>query len=358
MATRGTPRSHQIPQAFTVAVGRGQPQQELTSFNSVGVTMNLVDGDMIQFGVDGRSPEAAIVDELATDVWLDGLVRQRFRINSIQQQWTEHGLDVASVTALSYKRLLGSRLVGPGGLSFTGVDQGDIVWGLINHAQSRTNGSWGITKGSSTTGIVRTRNYHEGDNVGDQAKNMQEVIDGCWWDVDADLVYRALMLDTVAISPTPIAMGVNALRMTRSSSSGRFGNVAYADGGGDTVPVWHEATDLATDPRGRWEVPRGFPTTTTQATLVDSAAAVLDEISHPLSTWHVELEPSRYLEDSMFMPGDRAVVVIPPTVVAPFGHVPATRVVCQVTEVVVTVSGDGDVAVRLALAETRQEPPV
>src|SRR4029077_15942282 len=123
------------------------------------------------------------------------------------------GGNVVEVSAVSYKKLLGSRHVGPGPLRYDQMDQGDIVWNLIEHTQAKVGGSWGITKGQTATGILRDREYVPGDNIGELAKNLQEVIDGLWFDVDIDKVLMAAMPDSFTTIPVPLQLGVNARKM-------------------------------------------------------------------------------------------------------------------------------------------------
>lgn len=303
---------------FTAAVGpwtATDPAQELTSFSTVRITLNFDDGDSIQFDASAESPEALYLDELASDVWVRGPIEQRFRVTSIDQEWDPNGGSKLTVTALSYKRLFNARLIGVGGLSFAaGTDQGEIVWGLVNHSQGRTNGSLGITKGTVTTGVTRERTYVEGDNIGDQLGKLQDVIDGPWWDVDFDRVLTVAMPSTFPTLETPLAIGVSARSLQRRSVAAQFANVIYADGNKqETTPVWREHPDLATDPRGRWEAARGFPTTELQQTLIESAEGAVLDAHSPAAVWAAVVEPRRWLNDFQVMPGDRVVVTVPST---------------------------------------------
>lgn len=355
MASRGDPSS-----TLTIAVGPASgsvPVQELTTFGTVSVKSNFNDGDDVSFDALGRSSEAPFIDELATDVWMTGPIIQRFRLTSVNQSWDADGGDVLSCTAVSYKRLLKARHVGPGGLEFAGVDQGDIVWEFWQHTQARVGGNLGVTKGLSITGVERDRTYVEGDNLGDLAANLQNVIDGLWWEVDAAKVYSARLPDSFVLQPQPVEVGVNARTLQRKSAADRFANVVFADADDSaTTPVWVEASGLASDPRGRWERAFGWPTVTEQTTLQEHAEGALQESSTPLTSWSIELDPSRWLHDSLYLPGDLIVLVVPPSTAAPIGA-GGGRVVVQVSEMSVGISADGAVVPQLACIETSQTPP-
>jgi hypothetical protein len=362
MARRGaSPRSTGggAGAAFEVALATGPalnlvPMQELTSFSAVSVTANFMDGDRCQFSVLGSSPEALLIDELATDVWVWGPIEQRFRIVNVSQQWGTDGEDVVNVQAVSYKRLLASRHIwSPDGMTFAQVDQGDIVWQLIQHTQAQTAGNWGVTKGFTTTGVRRDRSYVYGDNIGKLCDNLQEVIDGLWWDIDIDLKVQAAMPDSFARHAQPLQLGVNARTLERQSSASQFANAVFVDGNEDTMPVTAVTADIATDIRGRWETTRGFPTTEQQSTLVEHAQGVLMDTNRPMSTWQVEVDPAHWTTESHYLPGDFVVVVIPKSTVAAVGS-PSEAVVCQVEEMNVSVSADAAFAVSMALIETRQ----
>src|SRR6185436_14901083 len=133
---------------------------------------------------------------------------QRLRVVNVDQAWDADGADIIAVTAVSYKRLLNARHA-VDALEFTNVDQGDIVWGLIAHTQGQPGGDWGVTKGASATGVLRDRTYVAGENLGDLAQKLTEVIDGLWWNIDAALIYTAHMPTVFPNALTPVELGVN-----------------------------------------------------------------------------------------------------------------------------------------------------
>lgn len=318
--------------------------QEVTFFEGLSLTRNFVSGDQLNFRIPAFSPEAAYVDELAADVWLRGVVDQRFRVTNVDQAWGADGQDVIAVTAVSYKRLLNARHVVTT-RTYTGIDQGEIIWRLIEHTQAQAGGDWGVTQGSTTTGVTRDRVYVPGENIGHVVQLLTEVIDGPWFDIDVDLVLTAALPSSFPTMATPCQLGVVAREMNRKGTAARFANAVYVDAKSDTtVPVWAEDPTVGTDPRGRWEKAFGFPNVTLQDTLDQHAEGELDVSMSPPATWRVVLEPSRWLADANYQPGDFVVVVVPRSTAAPVGT-PAQRVLVQVMEIGFELSADGSLGV-------------
>lgn len=166
---------------LTLAVGPStgiSPVQEVTFSGSVTVIFDLKSGTNLQFVTRGNSPEATYIDELGTDVWVMGdILNLRLRAWAVWQQWYPNGQDNVSVMGVTYKKLLSRRMaVTP--LLFTNADLGTIIWGMWQHTQAQLGGNLGITLGSNTTGLLRTRAYKVGDNLGSQAE--QEYEEGIW----------------------------------------------------------------------------------------------------------------------------------------------------------------------------------
>lgn len=85
-----------------------------------------------------------------------------------------------------YLALLEKMEVSPTGKIFTDVEQGTILWTLIDDFQKLPNGNYGITQGSVTTGITRDREYSPFKNVYEAFMQMTEVIKGCDLEITQD----------------------------------------------------------------------------------------------------------------------------------------------------------------------------
>jgi hypothetical protein len=338
---------------LTLAVGPASgsaPVQEVTFSGSVTVAFDLIGGSNLQFVTRAYSPEAAYIDELATDVWLMGDLNARFRATAVWQEWFPNGQDNVSVLAATYKKLLNRRHVVPAaGLSFPTTDLGLVIWGMWEHTQSQPGGNLGITLGTPhLTGITRTRTYKIGENLGQQAE--AEYDEGIWWDIDDKLVYRAGLIDAGTRLATPLQLGVNVRAMQRASGSD-FANAAFGDANdASTTGVWSLAPDVATDPRGRWELATGWPTVVLQQTLNDRVAAFLEQSRTPVAHWNLEMSPGRWVADSRIMPGTLATLVVPRSLAAPIG-VATPSITVLVTQVSVTFDEDGALEVKAVVIE-------
>lgn len=344
---------------LTLAVGPASgddPVQECTSFGSVTAVLDMDRGDTITAtAIAGDSPEAAYIDELATDIWLLGDLPRRMRAWAVWQDWRTDGGSLVSMQGVSYERLLNRRLVNASnGLSYNNVDQGEIVWRLWEHTQSLPGGDLGVTLGSPwSTGITRVRNYPMGDNLGKRANALRagQIEDGLWWGIDHNLQYTAMMPDDFDILLTPLQLGMNCRSMQRASGGSDFSNVVYGDASAEhTTPQIGYITNVGTDPRGRWEEARSWPTVERQDTLNDHILGAVTEAYHPFTHWNIELEPERWVSDSMLLPGMRAILVVPPDLVAPVGE-PRPLLSVQVTSVSVNFTNHGKLAINAVVQE-------
>jgi hypothetical protein len=349
----------EIDLTMSVGPSNGSPLQELTTFGSVTAQFDLVSGNTLSVVVAGNSAEAPYINELASDIWMTGFINERFRLWAVWQDFDKDGDNRVSMQGVTYDRLLNRRLVmDEAGLAFDDVDQGLIVWGLWEHTQSQLGGDLGVTLGPDyLTGITRDRNYKPGENLGQLAEALTKVENGLWWGINSDLEYVAKMPADFPTLATPIVLGVNARHLQRASGGADFANAVYGDAKAElTTPVIVEAVDVATDPRGRWEVAKAWPTVEQQTTLQQNAEGALLTANSPLTHWNITMEPSRWVYDSRLMPGDFAVLAVPPLLAAPIGT-PATRIVIRVTGVVVNFDNNGSLEVKLVASETAIPPP-
>ena len=344
--------------SITPAVGRASnpgPQQEMTSFGSVTMQCDL-DGVTLSMVADGNSPEAPFIDELASDMWILGDIPMRMRVWAVWQDWDSDGDDRISMQGVTYKRLLNRRLIGPGPLSFPpDTDAGAVLWGLWQHTQGKPGGNLGVTAGSYLVGHTAGRNYVEADNLGDLAQQLSAAED-LWWDVDHNLVLNVATLSQMPFIAQPLQLGVNVDVLQRASGGADYGDSVFGAGGQGTVGVWATDPGITTNPRGLWERAFGWPTVVTQSTLDEHTIAALPGAMRQLSHWNIDMTPERWITDSRLMPGDFAVMVVPPSLAGPVGA-PAARVAVQVTSTVINFTSDGDFNVKLVANESPRALP-
>lgn len=343
---------------IVVAVGPqtgSAPEQELTAFSGGSIKDTLAAGPEVAFSLPGKSPAALLIDGLASDVWVyrNGIPKWRCRTLPVAQAWGEDGSDDADVTAVGYRRLAGARHIVSGPPTFSAVDQGTIIWNLIQHTQATTGGNLGITQGTTTTGIVRDRNeYKIGDLIGKLADDLGDVINPCWWGVDSAKVLTVKLLSAFPTRTDPIVLGMNARNLRRTPGDS-FANAAGSVGSAtQTVPVWVADAGIAADPRGRWEAyDASHGSVVLQATVAEQANGLLAERNHPPANWAIDLDVAWYFEQgSMYEVGDFVPIVVPVSAVDELGA-PAVNVVAQVTEVGIGFDDAGGVAVTLAAVE-------
>jgi len=340
---------------FTLAVGPStgsRPVQEVTDFVSWTLDNNLDDGCSLAFTTRIDSPAAQVIQELVTDVWLyrGSNVNQRFRVTSVELEWTADGDAEVRIGSTCYRRLLKKAHLNTA-LSFTATSQGNIAFGLIQHAQAQTGGNLGITLGDAGPAILRQRDYEAGANIFDLIVNLSRVINGLSWNVNGDLELIVGTQTSFATRSQPIILGVTARRMLRPSNADQFANVSIVTGDQEaTTLVIEEAPTLSTDPRGRWEIVTSVGGEKTQAALQETAEGFVEVTNSPLATWEVELDPDRYFRDAEFEIGEFASLVVPRSPVIPVGT-SAPIISVQTISRSITQNADGDISVTCTFVE-------
>lgn len=342
---------------FVIAVGPASgsaPTAQITDWTSWSLEDNLDDGASMTFSCRGNSQGALTIDELASDVWLyqDSVLIYRFRIVAVEQTWGPDGEDDISVQAIDYRRLLKSRIVNQLAVGFVSMSQGDIIWGLIDYTQTLTNGNLGITYAAlGPVTPAYDRLYFPGTNIFDAIQEFTQLDQGIAWKIDGNLVLNVYSQTGFPTQSQPIILGVNALRITRPSSSVQFGNVALVTGNTlASVPAIATAPGFSTDPRGRWEKYQSFPNENETASLQTLADGLVQESISPASTWTVEMEPTRYFYDSEYDTGDLVTIVQPRSTVYTIGS-PAPTVSAQILSRSFSEDADGNIQVVVTAVE-------
>lgn len=104
--------------------------------------------------------------------------------------------DKATITieALGWLELFGSRYTGlstaPSTWYYSGVDAGQIAWGLINASQSQTNGNFGITQGTIQPSVTRDRTDYDYTNIRDAIIALSEVQNGFDFEFTPEKVFN------------------------------------------------------------------------------------------------------------------------------------------------------------------------
>jgi hypothetical protein len=332
------------------------PLSEVGSMKAMTVQFHLDQGDQIQFDVSKYDDAVFNLAELETDVWLYqfGVLRQRFRVVSIDAAWQADDDDALTVSAVSYKRILAGRHLMTD-LTYTAIDQAQILWALIQHTQGQTGGALGITAGSLAAGSPRDRTYVAGENILKLGQDLSGVIGGPVWTIDANRVLDVALASSFPTQATPLVMGVTARSLSRKSGAGDFANVGFADGDHSvTVPSIYADPNLATDTRGRWEIVQGFPSVVLQDTLDEKAQGIVEAALSPIAEWTAELEPSRYVSDMAIVPGDFLILEWPCNRFTVAGY--SGSVQTQVVSIDVNYTADDQLQIVTQLVEIGDAP--
>lgn len=243
---------------------------ELTAATQRRLTVRLTSPSETSFTIDGRHPQAAAVTELATDLHVlytpaagpPTTVVYRGRIggstDAIDQ--TRHTVTVSS---MDYRELLKRRLLyNASTLTWTGVDQAEIAWQLLQQTQTLPGGNLGISKGTGNpSGVTRTVGYAAGDSIGARIDELSQLTNGFEWDIrPAGESALALDIYTVmrgAYRGVVLEHGGLVQAVQREARPADYANSIRVTGDqtATTPPTPQERTaaDIATRPEGRWD---------------------------------------------------------------------------------------------------------
>jgi len=307
--------AHPGDQAFWRIVVSGPPpsglaRRELTTAYGRRVTFRLDGTCDAQISMNGGSDEADEILELQTDlIWyrttVEGVVEKLFRGRIITETDDVSASNhVCQFSAIDYRGMLGTRVVGAAGKSFVATDVGLIAWTLISDSQALTNGNWGVTNGAgATAGVVHTISYDPGSDISDMMTNLAHRAIGPFeWEIDGNLAFNRYYPKRGTATGAILDYGGVVASVRKTLTSNDFGNVALLTGDGSTtVPVVKTSATVATDPQGRWERYAGFPDIKEQPTLDERASWVLGQIQAVSPTWVVTLLPGRWDKATMWL---------------------------------------------------------
>ena len=325
------------------------PTQPVTSFGSASASVDIdLAGGSIMMVILGHSPEAAVVDELVTDLWLLGDFPMRYRVWAVWQDFDEHGDDRVSFQAVTYERLINRRLVGAGGLLYNNTDVGVILWNAIQHTQAKPGGDLGITAGSISTGITASIDWAPGENIGAKLEEVMKAA-GCYWVVDHNKELNVYARRATVPKPERVVWGDNARHMQRASAGVGFANSVYLSGSPDTTPLFSVHPDILTDPRGLWESASAQPTKGIQDELAAAAVGELELRYQALSRWNVTYVSEHWVGPSRVRPGDKVDLIVPPSLAGPQNPPRSVEVEC--ISMSLGFDGDGGLEVRAVFEE-------
>ena len=248
------------------------------------------------FTIDGRSDEAAGIVERRDDLWIrrDGVLVFRGRIVGAEDA-VDASTHVTQFAAVDYRAMLsGAAKVEPSVPTFSAVDQGQIVWQLIQGWQALSGGDWGITQGvGSTSGVTRDEtDITPFSPVGEVIDSLLRRDGGGEWEISPTMELNRWWPRRGSASGEVLDYGGVLDSVGRSLPE--FGNAAGATGGQGTAAVVSADAGVGADDRGRWTVAQGYPSVSKQSTVAAKASWLLDQASTVQSEWRATFSPGRW----------------------------------------------------------------
>lgn len=283
------------------------PKRQLTQATGRVVTWRVAGHAFAQFSIDGRCDEAAGIVERRDDLWVyrNGVKLFRGRIVGAQDDGDATGHRVQFL-AVDYRAMLSlAAKIEPPVPTFTGVDQGQIPWQLVEDWQALDGGDWGITEGvGGTSGTTRDESdITPFSPVGEVIDRILNRDGGGEWEISPDLELNRWWPQRG--TDTGVVLDYGGRISSFSKSLPEFGNVAGATGNEQTVPEVVEHPDVATDERGRWTVTEAFPSVSVQSTVEAKAQWLVDEASTVEHAWQARFRAQGWEGPDHVWIGDR-----------------------------------------------------
>lgn len=323
------------PNSFPVPAGRGRwrltlHQRDFTTTGlpvSTTIMAELVDARSrrleqawntparLTFSLDGRSPAAALISELASDVlawrWDDRTGQDRLLFRGVVAQTEDQLSEQAytlTVTCHDYLAVLARRLV-TSTWAATATDQDNLVAGLLARASGSAASSSGTSfaPGSNLpliavrvdpagnnrglSGAARDRTYYPSQNIGQALDDLAKVQGGFDYDVQPlssggiDPLRIFYPYQGITRTDPALVYGSTVAAVTRTVNSGDYANYTRALGNnGSSDPTaaqlygeaWNaDANNVTVTPVGLWANDENAADVTVQSTLTDKAAGDL-----------------------------------------------------------------------------------
>jgi len=321
-------------------------KREIRAASSRKLVLRLNAPSTFACSMMGDHEQAKLITELITDITVraDGVDLLRARCGNTQDTVAESGYGV-SFNFVDYRGVLQRRaLKAADTLAYLNVDQSDIAWGMVQNIQSRTNGNYGITRGTgATTGITRQWNPKPGEFVGKIIDSIGNLASGFDWDVSPamalDLYYPQRGLN----NGIGLEYGKSVSSFTRVKTPSTFANDDIVTGGAGTTIVETGSATVATDLQGRWDGTYSYPDITEQATLVARGSWLVARTSLLVPTYTAKLAPGFWKGTSHIGLGDTVRLLVKR------GRI-NDNLLLRVLEIPIDIGDDGSETVQLGLA--------
>lgn len=287
---------------------------DLPGAKSRHIEVSLADSSSLSFSISGYHPDALLVQELATDVRVERngtpVIRGRVAPSSDDIDEDNH---TVSFTAYDYREMLKSKILYADYVISASTDVEAAVWSAINTAQTRTNGTIGITRGTANSSGVAlgAQTVPAGGTLYDLADQFRTA-NGVEWDVDPGLVYRAYATQRGSTTNWLADLGGSVKKVTRTVDPNGFANAIRVTGSTSGISATAQTADVNNNlsPIGRWERQEGNLDYTTAAQATASANSWVTTDAQVIPGYDLTLFKGAWGGPTDLWVGDRIHVVV------------------------------------------------
>ena len=280
-------------------------QFEVRAATSRSFVQRLLTPSTAQLTINGLHQQAALIEELVTDIIIrcDNVDFLRLRCGNTQDSISETVHSVAYQFA-DYRAVLNRRLI-DAFLMQAAQEQATTAINMINTEEAQTNGDYGIVAASgNATGQLKQQTQQIGDPVAKKIDELGRSSPSFDWDILPNFEFKVWYPQRGIVNGEILEWGKTVSSLTRTRTSGDYANAIIVTGGAGTVPEYRTSAGIATDPRGRWEKAYNFPDITIQATLAAHADELILESTRPDGSYNVVLKPGFWQGPSHIGMGD------------------------------------------------------
>jgi hypothetical protein len=332
--------------ALSIGLPGGGPEQELSDAATWRLTFRRTGTSDASITLDGRSPQAAMIQELVTDLtvrWA-GQALTRMRCGPTQDSGDADGL-TTELSAADYRALLGRRIIWDTWTPLARTqDPAQTLWQLIDATQHEPGGDLHITRGTWATLPSTAVTLEPGKSILDTAGTLSSAGGGFDWDIvpgpfssvfsvwpgtrgrDTDLVLDVGGLVATFSRQVATDSYADAVRLSGGTAS---------DGTTEIPAARRDAADIASRPEGRWEFADSGSGLDDASAVGGVAAARLSERQQVTPAWTGRLVDGAWTGPDQMWLGDRILWVC---------RAGRLNVVEQLPVEEISISGGADIA--------------
>lgn len=284
---------------------------ELVGAHNQKVTFRRRGPAEASFTLNGRDPEAALVDELISDITArrDGQLLFRGRVGQTSDDIDATGHQV-TVGAGDYRALLDARLLySTDTLTYSGFDSGMIASAVVDAVQARDGGDLGITDGDGIPAgtVAVDAEFVAGQSAAaaiDAIAGLDAADGGFDWEISPTRKLNVFPGGRGQSRQVVLEYGGSISALRRVVDPRTYANVVRLSG--ETTSHLVQAVDLDERPEGRWETQIGDRDLANPDQVFSQAARILDELQTIRPSWTVKLRKGWWQGPDHLWLGDTA----------------------------------------------------